>query len=69
MQLEFKLHLAYWILGASSTEIGQNDKAALAPQITMSQTLMHVITQRILNKQIEDNAFANLVREQTSMCM
>lgn len=31
-------HLAYWILGASSSEQGQNGRAALAPQITVSQT-------------------------------
>lgn len=67
--LKFKPHLAYWILRASYSEQGQNDKAVLAPQITTSQTLIHVITQRILNKRIGDNAFANTIREQTSMCM
>lgn len=53
----------------SSIRQGQNHKAVLAPQITMSQTLIHVISQRILNKWIGDNAFTNTMREQTSMRM
>lgn len=35
----------------------------------VSPALIHVICQIILNKRIRDNAFANTIREQTSMCM
>lgn len=71
-QLEFKPHLAYWILVAPSSGQGQSDGAELAPSdnnMIVSPALIHVICQIILNKRIRDNAFANTIREQTSMCM
>lgn len=56
------------LLDAGSRQ-GRNDRAVLAPQTTMSHTLIHVISQRILNKRIADDTFANTIREHTSICM